>query len=648
MVKRLDKQRFLYIALSCYLLVVFIISILQYFHSKQSFLADIDQQLARAAVMADNILLRSMTYNIAGQHHALSFDEDYLLALELSALAEQFDVEYVYSMRAEGSGIVFITSSLAPEETSREKYEPVYLTPYAEAPIAIYTAIGFAEPQVYEYEDRWGKFRSFFLPSADQEGMPYVIGVDISLEKVSLAAFKSALIAFAYAVLLVLIIAPIVLLYIRLLKRRHREQLNQLEVHPVTGLYNKRRLIRRIERCASTNHHLLLVRIENLQDIINVNGIAFGDELLLRITYALRDLPVSGIEYCELYHVDENMFGLYAEALLTREQQVDVVGETFKTLTKFQVTSGAEQSIPLLLRMAAASGHDDIYALANMALSYALMHNKTFVEYEPTLALPEYFQRHLDAYSQLNHALVNNTVRVFYQPIVDISTGQMLKCEALLRIFNDQGEHTVMPEQFMPLAYQSRLCHKLTRLVLDTVIEDVRTHDMPISINLSVKDLFDQATREYIIKKLRHHGIGSKIGFELLEQQRISQYQRAAAYIRQLKSCGSVVGIDDLGKLYSNTDRLLELPLDFLKIDGALIESIVENEESRAIVTGMVNFAKHRKMQVIAEFCSSADVCKEVKALGITVMQGFYLCPPQSSIAEAKAYLATRDSHLLI
>ena len=636
------EKRFFLVAIIIYMIAVVAFSANEYHYSKRTKLADIDQNLYRAAILADNLLLQEMRGNIAG-NNILTFDEDYLLALKLQKLSEDLSVDYIYSLKKQDENIVFLSSSMTPEEVANTSYEPVSQTYYDEAPVAIFTAISRGEPQFFQYKDRWGHFRSLFVPFLDQNQNIYVVGVDVNIEQLQIIALHSFVKALIYGLFLGILVFPMIVLYNRLFKRYYNYKVRLAESHPITGLPNKRSLVRKIESALSVEQHLLLIRIENLHDISNLNGVRFGDELLLKIKYCLLEMTVSGIEHCEFYHVDESLFGVYTQYNLTRQQQRDIVSRVFNDLTKMSIKSEDDKTISINLRMATASNEADVYTLARMTLKYAADHNKDIVAYHPDLELPVYFQRHLDIHHAINESINNQLIKVFYQPIVDATTGHSVKYEALIRLQGYSSPRVISTEAFMAVAYHSRLCHKLTRIVVDDVIASVKKHRKTVSINLSVKDLFDLPTREYLIQQVRKNKVGQYIEFELLEQQSINDYPLAAAYIRQLKSCVAAIGMDDLGKLYSNFDRLLELPIDFIKIDGVLIESLVSDEEHQSIVSGIVKFAEGKKMKVIAEFCSSREVCEKVVDMNIKYMQGFYLSEPMASIAEVDTTVAKSE-----
>jgi len=169
--------------------------------------------------------------------------------------------------------------------------------------------------------------------------------------------------------------------------------------------------------------------------------------------------------------------------------------------------------------------------------------------------------------------------------------------------------------------------------VVDKVLEAIKPTQHIVSVNLSVKDLFDQKTREHLIRRIRESHLGGQIEFELLEQQAIVNYATAAAYIRQLKSCVGSVGMDDLGKLYSNFDRLFALPLDFVKIDGMVVEAMERDSDANAIIEGIVSFARQKGIHVIAEHCYSQKVCDMMVLMNVDLLQGFHIGRPAKTFA---------------
>lgn len=103
-------------------------------------------------------------------------------------------------------------------------------------------------------------------------------------------------------------------------------------------------------------------------------------------------------------------------------------------------------------------------------------------------------------------------------------------------------------------------------------------------------------------------------------------------FIEQVKSYGAKIAIDDFGSGYSNFERLVELQVDFIKIDGSLIKNIDQNDDMKIIAKTVVNFAKALGVRTVAEYVHSEKVLNEVKALGVDYAQGFYIGKPNEKI----------------
>lgn len=607
---------------------VMIYSFIEYHQQRSSGLRHIDEKLLQTVSLAEHLLQQELHDNLVGQR-PLTPDEDYILSLKLQELADRVGVAYIYSLLERQSQYVFITSSPEPEKSDLEDYTPIFGLIYSDAPAALSEAFNTQQVQFAEYSDRWGDFRSVFFPFVTSTGQTYVIGVDVKISVVKQAALYSLFKTVLYGLLLGVIAFPLICVYVRTLRTHYAEKVAFYQKHPLTGLPNKRYLKTVLGQ--QSNEQLLLIEIENFDHIESTFGISATDELIVKLAYRLRETNQEGMEHCELFHLEDHQFALYTAHPFTDAEARDIIAAVFGSLTRERLYTEDQQQAPVVVRMGAVRDQPNALTLAGMALIHAKKTNQSLVLYEPSLNLPNYFRRYIDTFNLLKDALEHNRIKVFFQPIVNINTGHVVKYEALARLHNEEGEIVSSPDEFMPVAYQSRLCHKLTRVMITKVIEAIRHTDHIVSINLSVKDLFDENTRSFIIKTIRNSEVGIQIEFELLEQQVISNYRLAAAYITQLKSCVSQIGMDDLGKLYSNFDRLLGLPIDFVKIDGVVIEAIQRDGDARAIVEGVVSFAHEKGIQVIAEHCASEEICGMVSLLGVNLMQGFYLGKPSAA-----------------
>ncbi|MCP4404307.1 MAG: GGDEF domain-containing protein [bacterium] len=618
-----EKKFFVY-ALLIYLSGVIAYAYMEYHHVRGKLQAELDQRLLLAVSSAEAVMHGTLGDNITGIRQ-IGLEDEYGLALVLKSLVDRMRVFYIYCTIERDGKIHFISSSPEPHETSIDNYKSVFLSEYYDAPASLYESFEQNTVKFSEYKDHWGIFRSVFVPFKTSNDQTYVIGVDVKIEHIIAASRESTLAALLGSLIMALLIVPVMISYLRTLRRHYREQLISAQTHQLSGLPNKRFLESELNR--HEENQLILINVENIKAITNVIGIAGADSLVLKITYHLQQALSCEQTGFGVYHLDDDQFALYCHEPVSKDYLEQLAATVFRGLSQLQLEH-ANNPMPLLVRMGIVYNQPNTYVLASMAISHAKSTNKSRVVYDSSLNLPDYFKDYIRTLNHLTDAFNNDRVMVLYQPIIDARSLKVVKYEALARIIDHDGSVICSPIQFMPVAYQSRLCNKITRVVLDKVIGDLEHTDNIVSINLSVKDLFDQKTRDYIIDRIDRAGVRHKIEFELLEQQAIQNYPKAAKYLTELRGHCHAIGMDDLGKLYSNFDRLLNLPLDFVKIDGIIVQAIKNSSEATVLVEGIVNYARTKGIKVIAEYCSSESICFMVTRLGVDMLQGFYFGEP--------------------
>ena len=166
-------------------------------------------------------------------------------------------------------------------------------------------------------------------------------------------------------------------------------------------------------------------------------------------------------------------------------------------------------------------------------------------------------------------------------------------------------------------------------MVLVNSFEALYQTDMNISINFSSLDIERSSTQLQFFKLLKEHEKhASRIILELLEDERITNIENMKKFINRVKKFNVQIAIDDFGTGYSNFKRVLEYKPDILKIDGSLIEHIVDDDFSRHMVETIVAFSKKQNIKTVAEFVKSEEIFKIVCQLGVDFSQGYYFGKP--------------------
>ncbi len=149
------------------------------------------------------------------------------------------------------------------------------------------------------------------------------------------------------------------------------------------------------------------------------------------------------------------------------------------------------------------------------------------------------------------------------------------------------------------------------------------------AINLSGQSLGDEKLVTYILDEIAAHNIpASTLCFEITETSAISHLGKARELAQRLKSAGCSLALDDFGSGLSSFSYLKELPVDFLKIDGAFVKNIERNATDRAIVSSIVHVARAMGKKTIAEYVEDASSLSWVSKLGVDYAQGYCLSEP--------------------
>ena len=237
-------------------------------------------------------------------------------------------------------------------------------------------------------------------------------------------------------------------------------------------------------------------------------------------------------------------------------------------------------------------------------------------------------------------ALEEDRIVCHYQPIYDYAKEKIYKYEALVRIIEPNGEVT-SPAQFLPIIKHTNIHYKLTQRILFTVFEKFKNSRDSVSVNLNFSDLINQDIENSIIETFKENpDLASRVTFEILESDEITDIVLFKQKIKLLHSLGAKVSIDDFGSGYSNFRTILDVEANYLKIDGSLIKNIDKNEKDFKVVKSIIHFAKEANMRTIAEFVHSKEVYDKLLQLDLDYMQGYYIAKPSASLLNEKELFA--------
>ena len=233
-------------------------------------------------------------------------------------------------------------------------------------------------------------------------------------------------------------------------------------------------------------------------------------------------------------------------------------------------------------------------------------------------------------------SLEEDRVQCYYQPIYNHKNDTILKYEALVRII-DKNKKIITPAQFLSELKYTNIHYKLTQRILYNVFEKFKYNNDYVSININFSDLMNLDIENNIVETFTQNPhLASRITFEILESDEISNLKLFKQKIDLIHSLGAQVSVDDFGSGYSNFKTIVDIEANYLKIDGSLIKNIDKNEKDFKVVKSIIHFAKEADMQTIAEFVHSKEVYDKLLQLDLDYMQGYYIAQPSPNLLDVK------------
>ncbi|MBR5406675.1 MAG: EAL domain-containing protein [Lachnospiraceae bacterium] len=240
-----------------------------------------------------------------------------------------------------------------------------------------------------------------------------------------------------------------------------------------------------------------------------------------------------------------------------------------------------------------------------------------------------------DMIAKFRPALHNNEFLPYFQPKVNMRTGDLAGFEALCRWRH--GGKVIYPDQFIPLLDREGVVTELDMYIFRMTCEIIRKwKDMglnppTISCNFSKKNLFVPDIESKILDAVKECGVNpADLEIEITESMKESEYDRLIWFVRTLKSHGFHISIDDFGTGYSSLSLIHNIDADVIKIDKSFIDTLPQDRKSAILIESVVNIASSLNMSTIAEGVETAEQGRCLLELGCHMAQGFYYSRPVS------------------
>jgi diguanylate cyclase (GGDEF)-like protein len=406
----------------------------------------------------------------------------------------------------------------------------------------------------------------------------------------------------------------------------------------LTGLPNRLAFTEAIEKTGEKvardlEHAVLVVDMLRFSRINESMGSLAGDELLItfarRLILALRAGDV-------LARTGGNEFGVLvslrrgiADALKAAERIQKVMATPFK-ISDLEIR--VECAIGLAL-MHAGQDPEELFRNAQFAVKQAKIAGKPQV-YEPKQATEA--RRRFSIETELRRALDKDQLKLFYQPLINLKSGEVSGFEALARwTHEDRGE--ISPTEFIPVAEESGLILHLGRWAMDKAAQTLADWDretgeklpLYVGVNLSAIQVARDDIAAVVESALKSSGLtGDRLTLELTESSIVQDPARATRVFDALKALDTTVAMDDFGTGYSSLAYLQRLPIDVLKIDKSFVSGMMVDPDAVAIVRAVLSLAEALGMSTTAEGIETVELATTLATLGCASGQGFYFAKP--------------------
>jgi PAS domain S-box-containing protein len=370
---------------------------------------------------------------------------------------------------------------------------------------------------------------------------------------------------------------------------------------------------------------LAILDIRGFKQINEFFGNHFADRILIETAREFVACPaLSGYS---VYRLHSDKFGILADnadILVFKEKIASAMRRVGSIL---QERHGEDKMIYFTAGIAADK--DNLLAYADMALNGAKKLKQDILVYsQADNRIIADFEENLEIIRKVSDALKNDRVTAYYQPIIDLKSGDSEKYECLMRIIDENGD-VISPAKFLDISKKTNMYPRLTARVIEKSVAVFKNLPYQFSINLSVEDIFDRDTMDYLFTVAKNNGVLGRLVIEIVESQELVSIDETNRIFEKFKSGGAKISIDDFGAGFSNFDYLMNIRADYLKIDASIVKRVEEDESSREIIASIVSLARHSGMKTVAEFIFNETIAREITLLGVDYGQGYFYGKPE-------------------
>lgn len=400
---------------------------------------------------------------------------------------------------------------------------------------------------------------------------------------------------------------------------------------PITNLYNYTYLIELLEDALKRD--AILINIKGFRFINEGYSYVHGNEFLMQFASSLK-IQADHYDFKAFRVSSDNFVLIKSELEMSCENLKDIAIKICSPLEKEEFKISGEKDISVQLRAAIVKGSsvplEDLYK----TMSYAKKNSLKYVMHKDVFDEPHSAKEIMRVKSILETSLKNNLVVPFFQPIID-NMGNV-KHEVLMRIQEDTlGDEYLTPMSFLQIAKDHNYYKQMSEMTISKALEYATSTEGVFSLNFTYADMKNSEFLDSLEEQITKNSLGQRLIFEIVESDIIDDIAVADSFLKRFKALGVKVAIDDFGSGYSNFAYIFNINPDFIKLDGSLVQNMLEDKKIHFFIETIIKFAHKFNIKVIAEFVSSKELYERLLELNVDSMQGYYIGLPSKDIEES-------------
>lgn len=398
-------------------------------------------------------------------------------------------------------------------------------------------------------------------------------------------------------------------------------------IDPLTGMFNRQYLNELLKKYGVHEFQILIMDLDHFKQVNDIYGHDAGDEVLRTVSARIQSvvrkkdilIRYGGEEFILLIAEHDKNVSLALAERIRKKVKADPVA-----LEECQLNVTISMGLNPVPQDSKTFEH--AVKIADLGLYRAKQLGRDRVEIYDDTRPPEENQQ--QKMCDVKEALDLNRIFCVYQPIFDAKTMKIERYELLLRMHDVNGD-VIEPAQFIESVRYTQVYVHLTERVLEFAFAALKEHDVKLSINFDLQDFFNEEIFESVLKTFGNDtNLAKRLSIEILEHEEIVDFKHIEKRLRALQNIGLTLAIDDFGSGYANYRYILNMNVNTLKIDGALIKGISAHENAHKIVSSIHQLAHAMGMKTVAEHVETKEDLEMIQSLGIDYIQGFHLAKP--------------------